>query len=73
VKTPPLLCAVAALYWGWQSGHLVPGVLVALLLEAPRAVRLRLDVGTAQVARAFDFGLAALIVLSGVLALRVPR
>jgi len=54
MSLPPLLVGAAALFWGWQSGNLAVAVPVALLLEAPRWVRLRFALEDADYARISD-------------------
>ena len=41
MKTPPFLIGSALVFWGWQTGFLIPGVLMGLTLEASRMVRAR--------------------------------
>jgi hypothetical protein len=43
MSTPPLLLGCALLFWGWQTGLLVLAVPTALLVEASRRVRWRLE------------------------------
>ncbi|MCS7090153.1 MAG: transglutaminase domain-containing protein [Verrucomicrobiota bacterium] len=40
---PPFLVGAASLYWGWQTGHPVLGLLLALILEGARWVPVRWD------------------------------
>ncbi len=54
MSLPPFLVGAAALFWGWQSGNLPLAVPVALLLEAPRWVRLRFALEDADYARISD-------------------
>lgn len=43
LKTPPFLLAAALLFWGWQVGLLVPGVVLALAIEGSRYAPARWD------------------------------
>ena len=54
MSLPPLLVGAAVLFWGWQGGNLPVAVPVALLLEAPRWVRLRFALEDADYARISD-------------------
>ncbi len=53
--TPPLLLAAGVLFWGWQTGYFVAALAIALLVEAPRWTRLRLELGEADFNRISDF------------------
>ncbi|MDH5509829.1 MAG: transglutaminase domain-containing protein [Nitrospinota bacterium] len=33
MKPPPLLLGATALFWGWQTGLIIPGILVAIAME----------------------------------------
>ena len=54
MSLPPLLVGAAVLFWGWQGGNLPVAVPVALLLEAPRWMRLRFALEDADYARISD-------------------
>src|SRR5262245_40167860 len=41
MKTPPLLLGAALLFWGWQTGFLWAGAVMAVVLEAARFVKER--------------------------------
>lgn len=41
MKPPPLLLGAALLFWGWQSGLLIPGVVMAVVLESARFIKAR--------------------------------
>ncbi len=51
---PPFLVGAALLFWGWQGGNLVLAAPLALLVEAPRWVRLRFALEDADYARISD-------------------
>lgn len=53
--TPPLLLAAGVLFWGWQTGYFAAALAIALLVEAPRWTRLRLELGEADFNRISDF------------------
>ncbi|HYY05174.1 MAG TPA: transglutaminase domain-containing protein [Candidatus Limnocylindria bacterium] len=40
---PPLFLGAAVMFWGWETGLLLPAAALALLLEGARAVAWRLD------------------------------
>jgi len=48
LAAPPLMVGAALAFWGWQSGNLVVGVALALALELPRWVTLRIDLGVKE-------------------------
>ena len=63
---PPFLVGAALAFWGWQSGHLIVGIALGIALEAPRYLRLRLDLGTTEHSRIADLstiGFVTLVVL----------
>ena len=41
MKPPPFLLGAALLFWGWQTGFLIVGGLMAVALESPRVIRAR--------------------------------
>jgi hypothetical protein len=41
MKTPPLLLGAALLFWGWQSGFLVAGAVMGVVLESARLIKAR--------------------------------
>jgi hypothetical protein len=43
MNLPPLVLAAALAFWGWRSGNYGSCVLLAVLLEAPRFLRLRFE------------------------------
>ena len=43
MSLPPFVLAAVMGFWAWRSGHYVAGVLLAVLLEAPRYLRLRFE------------------------------
>jgi hypothetical protein len=63
VNTPPLLLAAATLFWGWQTGYWLAALPLAALLEAPRILRPRWNLDTAEFNRVSDF---CTVLLAGV-------
>ncbi|MCX6904437.1 MAG: hypothetical protein NTW03_13340 [Verrucomicrobia bacterium] len=55
LRTPPCLLGAALLFWGWQSGLLLVGALLAVLIEAARWVGLRWDLAEKDFRRIWDF------------------
>ena len=48
LAVPPFLIGAALAFWGWQSGNLLVGLVVAAALELPRWANLRLDLGVKE-------------------------
>jgi hypothetical protein len=61
MKTPPFLLGSGLVFWGWQTGFLIPGVIMALVLEAPRVVSARWEISDEDFARIWMFCLVAVI------------
>ena len=55
LRTPPFLLGAALLFWGWHSGLLLVGALMAVILEASRVVGLRWDPSDKEFGRLWDF------------------
>lgn len=55
MKTPPLLLGAALVFWGWQSDLLVAGVIMGLILEAPRFITVRWELTEPDFRRAAMF------------------
>ena len=57
--------AAVLLFWGWQSGLLLEGVIMALILESSRRLKDRWDLSDTEVTRIWNFsallGLAAVV------------
>src|SRR3990172_2748588 len=63
---PPFLIGAALAFWGWQSDHSIAGIALGVVLEAPRYLKLRLDLGAVEHSRIADLstiGFVALVVL----------
>jgi len=41
MNTPPLLAAAALLFWGWQTGHWIIGLVAGAILESSRVIEAR--------------------------------
>src|SRR5262245_55418562 len=54
-KTPPLLLGAALLFWGWQTGLLIPAAIMAVVLEAARGIKLRWDFSNEDFTRIWGF------------------
>ncbi len=65
MKTPQFLLAAALLFWGWQTGFLVAGAIMAVALESSRFIKARRDLSDDDFARIWTFctllSLAALV------------
>ena len=68
MSAPPLSFAAALAFWGWQSGHLVVGLLLGAALEALRASRFRLDLGPTEHASIADLSTIGFVLLALILA-----
>ncbi|MEO8145925.1 MAG: transglutaminase domain-containing protein, partial [Betaproteobacteria bacterium] len=64
---PPFLLGVALVFWGWQSGNPLAGIALGIVLEAPRYVKLRLDLGTVEHSRIADLSTIGFVTLAALL------
>ena len=55
MKPPPFLVGGAALFWGWQTGFLIPGALMGVVLESPRFIRARWEFSDEDLSRIWTF------------------
>lgn len=55
MKTPPMLLLVALAFWGWQSGFLLFGVFMGVLLESARFIKARWDLTEEDFRRIWNF------------------
>jgi hypothetical protein len=55
MKTPPFLLAAALLFWGWQSGLLIQGAAMGVILESARLSTTRWDLSDEDLARIWTF------------------
>jgi Mn2+/Fe2+ NRAMP family transporter len=65
MKTPPLLLGAGLLFWGWQTGHLVEGAVMAAVLEGAQLVKARWDFTDEDFRRIWTF--CALLLLAAAL------
>jgi protein-glutamine gamma-glutamyltransferase len=68
MTAPPFLIGAALAFWGWQTGHLAAAILLGIALEAPRYLRLRLDLGAAEHSRIADLSTVGFVALAALLA-----
>ncbi|MDB6068170.1 MAG: putative Transglutaminase protein [Pedosphaera sp.] len=61
MKTPPFLLGATLLFWGWHSGFLIAGAVMAVVLEAPRFIKARLDLSDEDFSRIWIFCTVALL------------
>ena len=61
MKAPPLLLGSVLVFWGWQTGLLVPGILMGLALESARVVRARWDFSDEDFFRIYNLCLVVLL------------
>src|SRR5215472_6085827 len=55
LKPPRFLLGVALLFWGWQSGLLVVGALMAVAIESARWTKTRWELSNEDLRRIWDF------------------
>lgn len=67
MKMPPFLLAAALLFWGWQTGFLMAGTLMALVLECARWVTWRWELTDDDYNRIWTF-CVLLLLASGIYA-----
>src|SRR5262245_34953708 len=65
MKPPPFLLGAALLFWGWQSGLLVVGAVMAVILESPRFIKARWDFSDEDFSRIFT--MCSLLLLGALL------
>jgi protein-glutamine gamma-glutamyltransferase len=68
VNTPRLILGAGLVFWGWQTGNLLVGCAVAVLIEALRALRLRLDLGEPEHSTISDLSTIGFVLLAAILA-----
>lgn len=61
---PPYVLGAALLFWGWQTGALVPGLAMALALEGRLLVRSRWDLERTDFNRASDLSAVLLVLMA---------
>ena len=55
MKPPPFLLGAALLFWGWQTGFVLPGALMALALEGARWLKARWEFSDQDFSRIWTF------------------
>ncbi len=55
MRTPPFLLGAALLFWGWQTGFLVVGLLMAVALESAHWIKARWEVSDDDFRRLWAF------------------
>src|SRR5215467_8736100 len=55
MRTPPLLLGVTLLFWGLQTGLLIPGALMGVIVEAARWIKGRWEFLEEDFARIWTF------------------
>ena len=68
LNAPAFLLGAALVFWGWQSGNLVVGALLGVVLEALRAFRLRIDLGVKEHSTIADLSTVGFVLLAVLLA-----
>jgi hypothetical protein len=64
---PPLLLLAGLLIWGFFADHLLPSILMALALEAPRYLSWRIQLGEKDLYRVADLSAVLFVVISAYL------
>jgi transglutaminase-like putative cysteine protease len=68
MNAPPFFIGAALAFWGWQSGQLLVGMLLGVALEALRAIKLHVDLGTEQHSSIADLSTVGFVLLAVLLA-----
>lgn len=68
MSVPPLLIGAALVFWGWQTGNLLVGALLAIALEAARHLSVRFDLGTPEHSTIADLCTIGFVLLAAILA-----
>lgn len=55
MKPPPFLLGATLLFWGWQSGYLLVGALMAVVLESANLVKTRWEISDQDFSRIWTF------------------
>src|SRR5262245_60435337 len=55
MNPPPLLIGAALLFWGWQTGFLMAGALMASVLEGSRFIKARWEFSNSDFTRIWTF------------------
>jgi hypothetical protein len=63
-KAPPFLLLAALLFWGWQSGFFLAGVIMGLVLESARFIKARWDLTGEDFRRIWNFSMLLALALA---------
>lgn len=55
MKTPPFLIGATLVFWGWQTGFLAEGIIMAAILESSRFIKTRWEYTDDEFARIWTF------------------
>lgn len=66
-QPPPLLLSAGLLIWGSFAGHVLPSLLMALALEAPRYLRWRIQLADKDLYRVADLSAVLFVVIAAYL------
>lgn len=55
MKTPPFLLLATLVFWGWQSGFLLVGAIMGVVLEGARFIKARWDLAEEDFRRIWNF------------------
>jgi hypothetical protein len=64
MKPPPFLLLAALLFWGWQSGLLLFGAIMGLVLESSRFIKARWDLTREDFRRLWNFSVLLALTLA---------
>jgi protein-glutamine gamma-glutamyltransferase len=67
MRTPPFLLGATLIFWGWQTGFLIPGILMGLALESARWTKARWEFSDEDFNRVWTF-CSLLLIAAGVFA-----
>ena len=63
MKTPPFLLLATLLFWGWQSGFLLFGAIMGVVLESARLIKARWDLAEEDFRRIWNFCMLLVLAL----------
>src|SRR6202000_970127 len=55
MNTPPFVLGATLLFWGWQTGFLIPGAIMGVIVESSRFVKIRWDISDDDFKRIWSF------------------
>ena len=65
MKTPPFLLLAVLLFWGWQTGFLLVGILLGVILESARFFNFRWELDDPDFSRIWFFCVVLNLMLAG--------